>query len=59
MIMDGGCLKKKIHQEMTYRDLDAKIDHLWSILFTTGYLTQYGKDFERRSVSAIPMSKKK
>lgn len=27
---------------MTYRDLDSDIDNLWSLLFTTGYLTQYG-----------------
>lgn len=54
VLMNGGCLKKKIHQEMTYRDLDAKIDHLWSILFTTGYLTQYGKDDRGLTGLVIP-----
>lgn len=44
VLINGGCIKKKIHQELTYRDLDSKIDNLWSILFTTGYLTQHGKD---------------
>ena len=43
-LINGGCIKKKIHQELTYRDLDSQIDNLWSILFTTGYLTQHGKD---------------
>ena len=32
-----------IRQDLTYRDLDSSIDNLWSILFTTGYLTQRGK----------------
>lgn len=42
-LIDGGSIKKKIHQELTYRDLESKIDNLWSILFTTGYLTQCGE----------------
>ncbi len=28
---------------MTYDEIDNSIDNLWSILFTTGYLTQVGK----------------
>lgn len=39
LLINGGCVKKMIHQELTYRDLDSDIDNLWSILFTTGYLT--------------------
>ncbi len=39
-LIHGKSIKKKIRQELTYRDLDSKIDNLWSILFTTGYLTQ-------------------
>lgn len=42
LLIDGGSVKKVIHQELTYRDLDSDIDNLWSILFTTGYLTQSG-----------------
>ena len=43
-LVNGGIIRKKIRQELTYRDLDSKIDNLWSILFTTGYLTQCGQD---------------
>lgn len=43
-LIGGESIKKKIRQELTYRDLDSKIDNLWSILFTTGYLTQRGED---------------
>ena len=39
-LMNGGSVNKMIRQELTYRDLDAEPDNLWSILFTTGYLTQ-------------------
>lgn len=42
--MEGGSIKKEIRQDLTYRDLDSGIDNLWSILFTTGYLTQRGED---------------
>jgi len=44
LLINGECVRKKIRQELTYRDLDSGIDNLWSILFTTGYLTQDGKD---------------
>ena len=36
LLMNGGSIKKKIRQELTYRDLDSQDDNLWSILFTTG-----------------------
>lgn len=44
LLINGGTIKKKIRQELTYRDLDSSIDNLWSILFTTGYLTRRDKD---------------
>lgn len=44
LLMEGGSIKKEIRQDLTYRDLDSGIDNLWSILFTTGYLTQRGED---------------
>lgn len=54
LLINGGHVKKMVHQELTYRDLDSDIDNLWSILFTTGYLTQDGKDEEGISSLAIP-----
>lgn len=38
-LIDNRCIKKKIKQELTYRDLYQNIDNLWSVLFATGYLT--------------------
>ncbi len=53
-LINGGHVKKMIHQELTYRDLDSDIDNLWSILFTTGYLTQLEEDAEGISALIIP-----
>lgn len=50
LLINGGCVKKMIHQELTYRDLDSDIDNLWSILFTTGYLTQAEEEDEISSL---------
>ena len=54
LLINGGHVKKMVHQELTYRDLDSDIDNLWSILFTTGYLTQAGEDEEGLSSLVIP-----
>ncbi len=43
ILMEGGSIQKKIRPELTYRDFDSDIDNLWSILFTTGYLTWIGQ----------------
>ena len=54
LLINGGHVKKMMHQELTYRDLDSDIDNLWSILFTTGYLTQAEEDEEGISSLVIP-----
>ena len=53
-LINGGHVRKLIHQELTYRDLDSDIDNLWSLLFITGYLTQDGDDGDGISSLAIP-----
>ena len=42
-LIAGEAIQKEICQELTYRDLDKSINNLWSVLFTTGYLTQMGR----------------
>lgn len=42
-LIAGEAVAKEIHQELTYKELYDSIDNVWSILFTTGYLTQRGK----------------
>ena len=53
-LIDGETIPKKINQELTYRDLYTSIDNLWSILFTTGYLTQRGSEDGETYQLAIP-----
>lgn len=42
-LVAGEVIEKEIHQELTYKDMYTSVDNLWSVLFTTGYLTQRGK----------------
>lgn len=42
-LVAGETVAKEIHQELTYKDLYNSVDNIWSVLFTTGYLTQRGK----------------
>ncbi len=53
-LVNGESIRKKVRQELTYRDLDSKIDNLWSILFTTGYLTQLEQDRDGMAELIIP-----
>jgi hypothetical protein len=53
-LIDGGSVKKRIKQELTYRDLDSTIDNLWSLLFTTGYLTQSEEAEDNMTELRIP-----
>lgn len=42
-LISGEAIEKAIRLELTYDEIDNSIDNLWSVLFTTGYLTQVGK----------------
>lgn len=39
-LIAGNYVDKTIQANITYTEIDESIDHLWSILFLTGYLTQ-------------------
>jgi len=41
-LIAGEAIEKFIRLELTYDEIDSSIDNLWSVLFTTGYLTQTG-----------------
>ena len=53
-LIAGDEVIKEIHQELTYSELDQSIENLWSVLFTTGYLTQRGRVDGRKYRLAIP-----
>ena len=39
-LVNGTYITKKISEELTYRELYDSLDNIWSVLFTTGYLTK-------------------
>lgn len=41
-LIAGNSVEKRIRLDLTYDELDNSIDHIWSVLFTTGYLTKIG-----------------
>ena len=41
-LIAGEAIEKFVRLELTYDEIDNSIDNLWSVLFTTGYLTQAG-----------------
>ena len=53
-LVAGEVLTKEIRQELTYPEMYQSIDHIWSVLFTTGYLTRRGKAEGRQMKLAIP-----
>lgn len=42
-LIAGEVIEKAVRLELTYEEIDNSMDNLWSVLFTTGYLTQAGK----------------
>ena len=42
-LVAGGFVEKQLRLDLTYDEIDNTIDNLWSVLFTTGYLTKAGE----------------
>ena len=53
-LVAGECIIKELHQELTYEDMYQTINNIWSVLFTTGYLTQRGRSEGNIFRLAIP-----
>lgn len=53
-LSEGGSIDKDIQMELTYAEIDQDIDNLWSILFTTGYLTHCGRNDDGTYRLVIP-----
>ena len=39
-LLSGESIVKTVRQELTCRDIEDSIDNIWSVLYSTGYLTQ-------------------
>ncbi len=53
-LSEGKTIDKFLQMELTYADIDRDIDNLWSVLFTTGYLTYRGRNEDGSWQLAIP-----
>ena len=42
-LIAGEAIEKVIRQDLTYDEIENSIDNIWSVLFTTGYLTKIGE----------------
>ena len=53
-LIAGETIEKNVRLELTYAEIHESIDNLWSVLFTTGYLTYAGKTREGAYKLKIP-----
>ncbi len=53
-LIAGEYIEKEISLELTYDELDKNIENLWSVLFTTGYLTHQGRTESGKYRLTIP-----
>ena len=53
-LINGEAIEKAVRLELTYNEIDDSIDNLWSVLYTTGYLTQAGETEDGKYKLVIP-----
>lgn len=53
-LINGEAIEKNVRSELTYDEIDDSIDNLWSVLFTTGYLTKDGETDDGKLRLVIP-----
>ena len=53
-LINGEAIEKNVRSELTYNEIDDSIDNLWSVLFTTGYLTKDSETDDGKLRLVIP-----
>lgn len=53
-LINGGTIIKPIRQELTCRDVEDSIDNIWSVLYSTGYLTCRRRGPGKKMELALP-----
>lgn len=53
-LVNGEIVEKDIREDLTYNELYAFMDNLWSTLFMAGYLTHKGRVDTKRFRLAVP-----
>ena len=53
-LINGETIVKTVRQELTCRDIEDSIDNIWSVLYSTGYLTSRGRLTGKQMKLALP-----
>ena len=53
-LIAGETVERIVRQELTYREMYDSIENVWSVLFSTGYLTKRGEPDGKKLKLAIP-----
>ena len=53
-LINGETIVKTVRQELTCRDIEDSIDNIWSVLYSTGYLTSRGRLPGKQMKLALP-----
>ena len=56
-LVAGEPIEKNVRLELTYDEIDNSIENIWSVLFTTGYLTQAGITDQAHISWSFPIKK--
>ncbi len=51
-LIAGGTLKKPLHEDITYGEINENQDNLWNFLFFTGYLKSLSTEIDKRRIFA-------
>ena len=49
-LITGGCIEKKINEEVVYEEIGSNINNLWNFLFFTGYLKKISERQDNRDI---------
>lgn len=50
ILISGKAIKKTIHEDMTYDEINNNINNIWNFLFFTGYLTKAGESMDGNNI---------
>ena len=50
LLIRGGTIEKKIHEDITYDDIHESEDNLWNFLFFTGYMKKVSERKEGKTI---------
>ena len=53
-LVNGESVQKEINEELTYKELYASTENIWSALLMTGYLTKRGEADGKRYHLVVP-----